>query len=84
MTVFKNAKIKLPDNLITHSDQRIETLSGGERGWVYLAYLLAKPVGEIFLLYPTLNLDQQNTKVVQDLVWQLANRGSQITIYDGN
>ena len=84
LELFKNAKIKLPDNLITHSDQRIETLSGGERGWVYLAYLLAKPVGEIFLLYPTLNLDQQNTKVVQDLVWQLANRGSQITIYDGN
>lgn len=82
--LFKNAKIKLPDNLLTHSDQRIETLSGGERGWVYLAYLLAKPVGEIFLLYPTLNLDQQNTKVVQDLVWQLANRGSKITIYDGN
>ena len=49
-----------------------------------VAYLLAKPVGQIFLLYPTLNLDQQNTKVVQDLVWQLANRGSQITIYDGN
>ena len=82
--LFKNAKIKLPNNLITHSDQRIKTLSGGERSWAYLSYLLAKPAAQIFLLYPSLNLDAKNQQELQRIVIGLANAGSKITILDTN
>ena len=82
--LFKNEKIKLPENLVTHGDQRIKTLSGGERGWVYLNLILAKKPKQLFLLYPSLNLDQSNQKSLQNLVVKLANSGSEITIFDSN
>ena len=80
--LFINQKIKLPRRLNTHADQRIKTLSGGERSWTYLYSLLAKRPKELFLLYPTLNLDQENQEALQKMVIELANYGSQITIFD--
>ncbi|MFM8329552.1 MAG: hypothetical protein ACKN80_04825, partial [Actinomycetales bacterium] len=80
--LFMNQKIKLPNKLSSHADQRIKTLSGGERSWTYLYSLLAKRPKELFLLYPTLNLDQENQEALQKMVIELANYGSQITIFD--
>lgn len=80
--LFINQKIKLPTELQPHADQRIRTLSGGERSWTYLYLHLSKKPKEIFLLYPTLNLDQSNQELLQKMVIELANRGSKITIFD--
>lgn len=80
--LFINQKIKVPTQLHPHADQRIRTLSGGERSWTYLYSLLSKKPKEIFLLYPTLNLDQSNQESLQKMVIGLANRGSKITIFD--
>lgn len=80
--LFINQKIKVPTELQPHADQRIRTLSGGERSWTYLYSLLSKKPKEIFLLYPTLNLDQSNQESLQKMVIELANRGSKITIFD--
>ena len=80
--LFTDEKIKLPAKLSTYSDQRIRTLSGGERSWTYVYSLLASKPKEIFLLYPTLNLDQENQEVLQKLVIDLADKGSKIKIFD--
>ena len=80
--MFIDQKIKVPTELQPHADQRIRTLSGGERSWTYLYSLLSKKPKEIFLLYPTLNLDQRNQESLHKMVIELANRGSKITIFD--
>lgn len=80
--LFKNQKLKIPANLNAHSNQRIKTLSGGERSWTYLYSLLSKKPKKIFLLYPTLNLDNENQEALQKMVVDLANKGSKITIFD--
>ena len=80
--LFKNQNLKIPANLNAHSNQRINTLSGGERSWTYLYSLLSKKPKEIFLLYPTLNLDNENQEALQKMVIDLANKGSKITIFD--
>jgi len=77
-------KVKLAAKLESHKDQRLATLSGGERGWSYLNLLLAKKPKQLFLLYPSLNLDQSNQESLQKLVVKLADAGCQITIFDSD
>ena len=80
--IYANQKIKLPANLIPHATQRMKSLSGGEKGWSYLYLLLATKPKQIFLLYPSLNLDYQNQVQLQKMVEELATAGSKITIFD--
>jgi ABC-type cobalamin/Fe3+-siderophores transport system ATPase subunit len=75
-------KIRIPENLINFSGKRIRTLSGGEKTWVYLYFLLSNKPKRIFLLYPSLNLDSVNQVRLHDLILKLANSGSKITLYD--
>jgi ABC-type multidrug transport system ATPase subunit len=80
--IYANQKIILPANLIPHATQRMKSLSGGEKGWSYLYLLLAAKPKQIFLLYPSLNLDYQNQVKLQRMVEELATAGSKITIFD--
>lgn len=80
--IYASQKIKLPSNLIPHATQRMKSLSGGEKGWSYLYLLLAAKPKQLFLLYPSLNLDYQNQLQLQKMVEELAVSGSKITIFD--
>ena len=80
--LFKFKKIKIPENLINFSHKRIKSLSGGEKTWVYLYFLLSNKPKRLFLLYPSLNLDSVNQVRLHDLILKLANSGCRITLYD--
>jgi ABC-type cobalamin/Fe3+-siderophores transport system ATPase subunit len=80
--IYANQKIKLPSNLTPHSTQRMKSLSGGEKGWSYLYLLLASKPKQLYLLYPSLNLDYQNQVQLQSMVEELATAVSKITIFD--
>ena len=64
--------------------QRIQTFSGGERGWIYLCFLLAQKPEQLFLLYPSLNLDRMNHEKLQQLVVDLAKSATKVSIFDGS
>ncbi len=80
--LFRFKKIRISENLINFSHKRIKTLSGGEKTWVYLYFLLFNKPKRIFLLYPSLNLDSVNQVRLHALILKLANSGSKITLYD--
>lgn len=82
--LFSYHQIELPANLIAHSSKRIGSFSGGERNWIYLLFLLSQKPKQLFLLYPSLNLDQPTYQKLHQLVTELADTGSFISIFDGN
>lgn len=79
---FAHLGITLPDRLKAHRSQPMKTLSGGERGWSYLYSLLATKPKQIFLLYPSLNLDLENLQSLHKMITALANSGSKFTIFE--
>jgi ABC-type cobalamin/Fe3+-siderophores transport system ATPase subunit len=82
--LFSFHHIESPDSLGPRSHQRIGTLSGGERGWIYLHFLILQKTEQLFLLYPSLNLDRTNHEQLQRLIIGLAETGTTISIFDGN
>ena len=82
--LFMNQGLQLPYQLRDHADQRILNLSGGERSWSYLWSILGTEPRRIFLLYPSLNLDQASQGELREKILKLANSGSKISIFDIN
>lgn len=69
-------KVGLKDEI----DQKIFTLSGGEQQRVALARLLVKPCDVIFADEPTGNLDDENSKKVMDILFELNKEGKTIVV----
>ena len=69
-------KVGLKDEI----DQKVFTLSGGEQQRVALARLLVKPCDVIFADEPTGNLDDENSKKVMDILFELNKEGKTIVV----
>jgi|SRR5699024_6138991 len=60
--------------------RKIYTLSGGEQQRVALARIIVKPCSVIFADEPTGNLDEENSKKIMDILFELNQKGKAIVV----
>ena len=80
--VFKHIAIAIPERLLQFSNQQLGKMSGGERNLAYLLLQFSKKSDEIFLLYPSLNLDEQNLDWLNQAIG--SKESKRVTLFDIN
>ena len=78
--VFEHIAIAIPERLLQFSNQQLGKMSGGERNLVYLHLQFSINSDELFLLYPSLNLDEQNLDWLNQAIESYEEKS--ITLFD--